>query len=355
MQEDKELQQEGEKKPKKKKVKPDRSDAITNQHEELEKQKQNAVAKSTTIELTKIKDIHELTLKNNEIMYNRVSYSHSKLLELANSIESLRNEGSGILETGIINPITLRTKNGKLERISGEHRIKASLINEYDEVPTINLGNVSDELARYIRSSENLSRDDLNPYDETLSILEHIQLSCNFENIEDIKKFFNKAKNQKAGKTTFTEEDKVLKEQISEVFKKIGRYDIITFVDRLSMLNLNELVKQAMVDEIIGYSQAKIINSKLKDENDIKKIISLLKEQSLSVSELKKRINDLLDSKTKKVVAKQEQGVLDQLSSISKPIDKKTYSKLGKEKQAKVDNIYKQIIELHKEANKIAG
>ena len=40
-----------------------------------------------------------------------------------------------------------------------------------------------------MRSSENLNREDLNTYDETISILEHIQLACNFSDIESVKVF----------------------------------------------------------------------------------------------------------------------------------------------------------------------
>ena len=67
------------------------------------------------------------------------------------------------------------------------------------------MDNVSDELARFMRSSENLNREDLNAYDETLSILEHIQLACNFKDIDSVKSFINKIKNFKSGKYLSTE------------------------------------------------------------------------------------------------------------------------------------------------------
>ena len=78
------------------------------------------------------------------------------------------------------------------------------------QVPAIILENVSDELARFMRSSENLNREDLNTYDETLSILEHIQLACNFNDIESVKKLLNKVKNFQAGKSSLNEEEKIL-------------------------------------------------------------------------------------------------------------------------------------------------
>lgn len=71
---------------------------------------------------------------------------------------------------------------------------------------------------------------------------------------------------------------KNLHKQVSEVFEKIGRFDIITFVDRLSVLKLHPIIKQTLVDEHISYSQAKVIKSKLITEQEILKIIEILKK-----------------------------------------------------------------------------
>lgn len=88
----------------------------------------------------------------------------------------------------------LRNNQGILERIHGDNRVKALKLNGEKVAPAIILENISDELARFMRSSENLNREDLNAYDETLSILEHIQLACNFTDIESVKSFINKIK-----------------------------------------------------------------------------------------------------------------------------------------------------------------
>ncbi len=103
-----------------------------------------------------IDSISELKLDNDILMHNRISYSKSKLLEEVDA---------GILGTGLLNPVMLRKKDGKLERIHGENRIRALKLNGSKQVPAIILENVSDELARFMRSSENLNREDLNTYD----------------------------------------------------------------------------------------------------------------------------------------------------------------------------------------------
>lgn len=262
-------------------------------------------------------------------MHNRISYSKSKLLELADNISKLANENAGILGTGILNPIMVRRKNNRLERIHGDNRIKALKLNGAKQVPAIILDNVSDELARFMRSSENLNREDLNAYDETLSILEHIQLACNFGTVEDVKSFIIKIKNFQAGKSSLNESEKILHKKVSDVFEKIGRFDIITFVDRLSVLKLNDLIKQALVDEIINYTQAKVIKSKLKNENDIKKIIEILKNKKLSINELKNYIVNLISSNE---TNNKNTHIIDKVYAVSKTISKKKYAALSSEK-----------------------
>lgn len=114
-----------------------------------------------------------------------------------------------------------------------------------------------------------------------------------FSDIESVKSFLNKVKNFQAGKSSLNEEEKVLHKNVSNVFEKIGRFDIITFVDRLSVLKLDPLIKQALIDEQITYSQAKVIKSKLKTQAEITKILEVLKNKKLSVNELKVYIDNL--------------------------------------------------------------
>ena len=174
------------------KVKPQRITSINNTIDELKAEQDILLKNNTNIILVDIDSISELKLDNDILMHNRISYSKSKLLELAENISKLAEVDAGILGTGLLNPVMLRKKDGKLERIHGENRIRALKLNGSTKVPAIILENVSDELARFMRSSENLNREDLNTYDETLSILEHIQLACNFSDIESVKSFLNK-------------------------------------------------------------------------------------------------------------------------------------------------------------------
>lgn len=331
------------------KAKPQRTTSIDSTIEQLKTEQEIVLKNSTEILLVNIEKIHELKLKNDIFMHNRISYSKSKLLELAENIEKLSKENAGILGTGILNAVMLRNNNGTLERIHGDNRIKALKLNGAKVVPAIILENVSDELARFMRSSENLNREDLNAYDETLSILEHIQLACNFDDIESVKSFINKIKNFQAGKTTLNENEKILHKQVSEVFERVGRFDIITFVDRLSVLKLHSLIKQALVDEIISYTQAKVIKSKLTDETEIKKIIDVLKNKKLSVNELKNYIENM---KTSKEPINTTLDIYENVNKLSKTLSKKKYLSLQNEDKIYIDKKLKEIEDIYSDIKK---
>lgn len=328
------------------KIKPQRTTSIDNTIEQLKTAQEIILKNSTEITLIEISRIKELTLKNDILMHNRISYSKTKLLELAENISNLAKENTGILGTGLLNPVMLRRNNGLLERIHGENRIKALILNGVTSVPAIILENVSDELARFMRSSENLNREDLNVYDETLSILEHIQLACDFESIEKVKIFINKVKNFQAGKTTLNDIEKKLLIQVSSVFERIGRFDIITFVDRLSVLKLNPLIKQALVDDLISYTQAKVIKTKLNTDEEIIKILEMLKHKKISANDLKKFIDNLKSSSTTKDIDNSS-ILFNSVNKQIKSITKQKYLSLKNEDKLFVDQKLKEIEKIY--------
>lgn len=334
------------------KVKPQRITSINTTIEELQKEQETILNKNSEIVLVDINNIYEIQLNSDLTMFNRISYSKSKLLELADNIKKLADENSGIMGTGLLNPVMLRRNRGRLERIHGENRIRALKLNNSTHVPAIILDDVSDELARFMRSSENLNREDLNTYDETLSILEHIQIFCNFKDIEAVKSFINKVKNFQNGKSSLNDEEKELHKKVSEVFERIGKFDIITFVDRLSVLNLHPLIKQALIDDKISYTQAKVIKSSLKEDSEIIKILDILKSKKLSVSELKECIKSLKVSSGKTIIGAGNISNFDKVNLKSKSLSKKAYSKLDEPSKKFVDEKLSEIEKLYTEIEK---
>ena len=82
------------------KTKPERITSINNTIDELKAEQEIILKNNTNITLIDIDLIHDLKLKNDILMHNRISYSKSKLLELAENISKLAKESTGILGTG---------------------------------------------------------------------------------------------------------------------------------------------------------------------------------------------------------------------------------------------------------------
>lgn len=82
---------------------------------------------------------------------------------------NLEELAESIREKGIIEPIIVRTKNGKFEIVAGERRYKAAKLAELAEVPCIE-HDVPDNEAMEITIIENIQRKDLNVFETAFSL-----------------------------------------------------------------------------------------------------------------------------------------------------------------------------------------
>lgn len=83
--------------------------------------------------------------------------------------DSLKELSESIRSYGILNPLTVRVRNGGYELIAGERRLRAARLAGLREVPCIIL-EVSMEDAGLISMVENLQRKDLNYIEEAMGI-----------------------------------------------------------------------------------------------------------------------------------------------------------------------------------------
>ena len=99
----------------------------------------------------------------------RQSFDQARLDELARSI----------LEKGVIQPVTVRRKNGQgdYELIAGERRLRAARQTGYQTIPAIVMAVSSSEEMMELSLIENIQRDDLNPVHEALAYL-RLQEEC---------------------------------------------------------------------------------------------------------------------------------------------------------------------------------
>ncbi len=88
----------------------------------------------------------------------RVRFDEDRLAELAESIR----------ESGLIQPLVVREKQGRYELIAGERRLRACEIAGVEDVPVV-IKDVSDSEAFTLALIENIQREDLNPVEEAMA------------------------------------------------------------------------------------------------------------------------------------------------------------------------------------------
>jgi ParB family chromosome partitioning protein len=311
--------------------------SIMDEIREIESSVEKAMTDNfSNVIMVPISDIYEISLASGEQMHNRISYSVTEVKELAGNLKDI--EPNGLLGTGLLQPIVLRKNGSRFERISGFRRIEAFKINNALEIPSIVLNNISDATARFMRNSENLKRENINPYDEIYGIIENVALSLSITFKEAIS-FLNKIKNHNSGKTSFSDYDKQMYISVTDVVRGICKYEVGALIERLVILNMNTLILDALKENELNYSQAKEIN-KVKDDEIVKKLLYFVKNKNSTVSELREKIKELTQSDPKN----NDSFVKKALSKSS--FQEKDYKKLDSGNKARADKILKEINDL---------
>lgn len=317
--------------------KPPAKSSIMDEIREIESSVEKAMTDNfSNVIMVPISDIYEISLASGEQMHNRISYSVTEVKELAGNLKDI--EPNGLLGTGLLQPIVLRKNGSRFERISGFRRIEAFKINNALEIPSIVLNNISDATARFMRNSENLKRENINPYDEIYGIIENVALSLSITFKEAIS-FLNKIKNHNSGKTSFSDHDKQMYISVTDVVRGICKYEVGALIERLVILNMNTHILDALKENELNYSQAKEIN-KVKDDEIVKKLLYFVKNKNSTVSELREKIKELTQSEPKN----NDSFVKKALSKSS--FQEKDYKKLDSGNKARADKILKEIHDL---------
>lgn len=264
-----------------------------------------------------INDIH------NPPFHDRTTVSEADIWMLANNIS----------QVGLINPVIIRKKeNGKYERISGFRRIEAVKKLGHEKVKAI-ITEVDEKTALLIMLSENIQREDLNPYDEVVSLLQLISVNLDLSE-EEVKSFLYRIKNYISGNIKeISEMEKETKEVIDSILSKTGKYNFQGFINRMRVLNLNPIIIESMRTKKIPYSHAVELN-KIKDEVVLKKLLDEIIEKGMSKEELITRIKSIRGTSVK----------LNPFQEVSRKL--RYFSNLPKEKQIIIEQKLKEISKL---------
>ncbi len=132
--------------------------------------------------------------------------------------KALKELAVSIKEHGVIQPIIVRSVNGKYEIIAGERRYKASALAGLTKIPAI-IRDLDDKESSKVALLENLQRKNLNPIEEARTYQKILEIDEMTQ--EELAKTMGKSQSAVANKIRLLSlpeeiQDALLKEQISE-------------------------------------------------------------------------------------------------------------------------------------------
>ena len=207
--------------------------------------------------------------------------------------ERIEELAESIRVQGVLQPLLVKPDgDGRRYRvIAGERRLRAAHLAGLTEVP-VRILNLTDEEARVVALLENLQREDLNPYEETLGVLDLLseELGKTREEVVGLLRRMRKEKRGEAGQNVLASPEA---QRVEEVFKALGRMTWESFVQaRLPLLGLPEDLRAALEEGALPYTAA----LELKKVKDLEARARLLEEAKggLSLRELKARVREVL-------------------------------------------------------------
>ena len=217
----------------------------------------------------------------------RIFFNEQKLEELAQNIKS----------QGILNRLIVRRIAGtdKYELVAGGRRFRAAQKAGLSEVPVV-VKKLADDEALAIAITENLQREDLNPFEETEGIIRLLAVRTGKpqEAIPQIlTRMYNDSKRKSSSEQNvlFTDEGQT----IQAVFNELSTISWESFVSsRLSLLNLPRDILSPLKEGKIEYTKAKAI-ARIKDEEKRAELLEQAIAQELSLSQIRERLR-LLES-----------------------------------------------------------
>jgi ParB family chromosome partitioning protein len=175
--------------------------------------------------------------------------------------------------------------------VAGERRYRAAKMAGLAEVP-VRVLDLSEKEARLLALVENLQREDLNPYEETLGVLDLLSEELG-KTREEVVALLHRMQNERKGKATQNVLGSPEAKRVEEVFRALGRMTWESFVQaRLPLLGLPEDLRAALEEGALPYTAA----LELKKVKDPEARARLLEEAraGLSLRELKARVREAL-------------------------------------------------------------
>jgi ParB family transcriptional regulator, chromosome partitioning protein len=243
---------------------------------------------------------------------------------------------ANIREFGILQNLVVRPVNGGYELVAGERRLISAKANHLTEVP-VAIFELSDRDARRWAIAENIQREDLNPIEETLAILNLIALELDIESIDEVKSILYSLDNAAKKKVTHnvvgnSDDRQLLVSRVLEINTK--GMTLQSFVShRMPLLNLPEEIMGAIVRGL-EYTKARAI-SKVEDEDLRADLLRAAVDERMPLSEINKQVKILKkDPELKDQVNHEQQSLQLRYKQISSKLQKSSIWENPKKKKS---------------------
>tara|TARA_B000000565_G_scaffold13012_1_gene9417 strand:+ start:1434 stop:2297 length:864 start_codon:yes stop_codon:yes gene_type:complete len=230
----------------------------------------------------------------------RTNFNQKDIDELASSIKEL----------GLIQPITIKTKDNRYELISGERRLRAFKILKLKSIPAY-VRKADDQASLEMALVENIQRKDLDPIEIAISYNRLIEeLSISHE----------------------------------EMSKRVGK-DRSTISNYIRLLKLDPIIQSGIRDNFISMGHGRsLINIKSKDTQLI--IYEKILRNGLSVRQTEKIVKELNNKKVSRVINYNE-GLLKKIKLLETKYKTTLELKMRNEK-GQLSFKFKNVAELNK-------
>lgn len=268
--------------------------------------------------------------------------------------DALKRLADDIAANGLIQAITVRPKNERYEVVAGERRFRATRLLGHAAIKA-NVRQLDEAAAHQVALLENLNREDLNSYEETIGYLQLLEIKLSdFEYFKEIQqdttsqeavikilnRLWNETKQPKAYRSTNNVISKQVKgSQIEDVilstFTDLGKMSWESFFqNRLPLLRLPQDVLDTLNRGTIPYTKARLL-ARIENESTRVALTQEVIEQGHSVSKLRRLVKSHIsqDAPT---------SLLDQVTEISKLIRKYEIEK-DSDKRQRIDVLLKEI------------
>lgn len=249
--------------------------------------------------------------------------------------ESIDALAASINELGLLEPIVVREQGNGFEIVAGERRYRALRKLAWERAP-VRIVAFNDAQAELAGAVENLNREDLSPLEEVdavLSVLQHTLTRTRGEVVAVI----TRVRSLELEAADMSEGDAQV---VTELFKRLGYSSVNSFyANRLSLLRLPVDILQAMRDDSLAYTKARVL-ARVKDEARRRQLLAATLQDGLSVEELEKQVGNII---TRSYVSPK---LYEDADRVKRRITRRWVQNLDTKKQKRLSQLLKELEKL---------